>query len=269
MSEFSFWRPSQAEDGAASRPELTVEPALLPWGFWATTGWAVLGFAAWLAAQLGIVSIMLLWWNNRHPQQPISAADLISNGVALSIVMIGASPVLIGVLLLAVRRAGWRISSYLCLKLPTRREFAIALLSLAVVLFASDATTAMLGREVTPVFAVDVYRSARDAGALPLLVVALVVVAPAVEEIAFRGFLFRGFAASRLGVGGAIMVTSALWAATHAQYDRFGIAQVFLIGLLLGTARWLSGSTMLTMVMHGLTNAAATLQAALAVEWLG
>jgi len=38
------------------------------------------------------------------------------------------------------------------------------------------------------------------------------------------------------------------------QYDWFVIAQVFCFGLLLGWMRWVSGSTVLTMMLHGFIN---------------
>jgi membrane protease YdiL (CAAX protease family) len=44
--------------------------------------------------------------------------------------------------------------------------------------------------------------------------------------------------------------------------------QVFFIGLLLAIARWRSGSTLLTIVMHVLINLWATIESMIKVEWL-
>ena len=44
----------------------------------------------------------------------------------------------------------------------------------------------------------------------------------------------------------------------HVQYDWFGIVQVFFIGLRLAIARWRSGSTLLTILMHVLIHFWAT-----------
>jgi membrane protease YdiL (CAAX protease family) len=52
----------------------------------------------------------------------------------------------------------------------------------------------------------------------------------------------------------AVVVISALWAISHVQYNWFSILQIFLLGLVLGWARWRSGSTMLTFAMHALNN---------------
>jgi membrane protease YdiL (CAAX protease family) len=51
-----------------------------------------------------------------------------------------------------------------------------------------------------------------------------------------------------------ILLTALLWALVHVQYDWFVIAQVFCFGALLGWLRWASGSTILTMLLHGLIN---------------
>ena len=55
----------------------------------------------------------------------------------------------------------------------------------------------------------------------------------------------------------------------HVQYDAFTLTQIFLIGSLLGWLRWASGSTLLTILLHMLANLAATIQAAIKVEWMG
>jgi len=93
------------------------------------------------------------------------------------------------------------------------------------------------------------------------------VVAPIGEEIAFRGFLYRGFARpgyERL----AIVVISLAWALLHIQYDWLGMAQIFAAGLMLGWFRWASGSTTLTIVMHVLINFEALLETAIKLELL-
>jgi len=110
--------------------------------------------------------------------------------------------------------------------------------------------------------------SAREQGGLILLWFAFVIVAPAGEEMLFRGFLYRGWASATRTAWPAILVIAAVWAGFHIQYDWFGILQVFLVGLLFGWIRWRSGSTALTIFLHGLLNAWATLQTAVKVEWL-
>ena len=49
---------------------------------------------------------------------------------------------------------------------------------------------------------------------------------------------------------GAILLTSAVWALTHTQYDWFGRFQIFITGLALAHFRWRSNSTWLTVMVH-------------------
>ena len=74
------------------------------------------------------------------------------------------------------------------------------------------------------------------------------------EETLFRGFLFRGWFREAKDAWPAIIATAALFGLLHVQYDWFVIAQVFGFGVLLGWMRWVSGSTLLTMLLHGLIN---------------
>ena len=91
----------------------------------------------------------------------------------------------------------------------------------------------------------------------------MLLIAPLSEELTVRGFLYRGFASSRLGSAGAILLTSALWASIHVQYDWFFIGEVFVLGLILGWMRCRSGSTWLTVVLHGAYNLIAVAQGTL------
>ena len=84
------------------------------------------------------------------------------------------------------------------------------------------------------------------------------IVAPLFEEIFFRGFLFRGIANSWLGAPGAIVITAAVWALIHLQYSWTDIGMIFLLGLFLGYARYRTGSTTLTVLLHALWNTAST-----------
>lgn len=97
------------------------------------------------------------------------------------------------------------------------------------------------------------------AGWLPALLAAVVVLAPAFEELAFRGFCLGGLA--RLGPVAAVALSSALFAVIHLQYDPFDLIAVLGLGVLFGAARWQSGSTLLAFGLHAFHNALASLQA--------
>jgi membrane protease YdiL (CAAX protease family) len=93
----------------------------------------------------------------------------------------------------------------------------------------------------------------------PLLIVALRIAAigllgPAAEEIVVRGLAFFRLQRTRLGPWGAIVLCSALWAAAHVQYDWTLITLIFCDGLVLGAARYRSGSTFLPVAMHVMGN---------------
>ena len=233
-----------------------------PWGIWATLGWVILAFV--LSQVVAAAALVLV-----RPDAMLAGADLLlKDGVAIAISNIPANVVQIIVLALAARRPGWSAAEYLGLAWPKARAAVIAFAILVTFLLGYDAITNLLGRDIVTPFQVDTYRSAREAGMLPLLWLALVIAAPVAEEIIFRGFLFRGWVRSERAAVPGVVLISALFAAIHPQYDWFGILQVFFIGLLLGWARWRSGSTMLTILMHVWINLWATAQSMIKVEWL-
>jgi len=143
--------------------------------------------------------------------------------------------------------------------------FAVLCIVALIVVF--DVLMVASGRELVPLFQVEAYQSAKEAGWLVWLMLAIVVVAPVGEEIVFRGFLYRGLVRPGREML-AIAVISLAWAFLHIQYDWLGMAQIFAAGLILGWFRWASGSTTLTIVMHILINAEAMLETTIKVELL-
>ena len=254
------------------KPAAPAPPAgpLQPLSAWATAGWAVLAFFAWLAAEALVLIVFLVRWYARNPGVPLDVDRVAHDGYVVSIAAIASMAVQCAVIALAIRRWRQPVAEYLGLvRRPRAREVVFCLASIAVLLVASDLLSLMIGHELVPPFMAKVYSAARDAGtpAILLLLIAAVVAAPIGEEIVFRGFLFRGWTASPLGVNGTIVLTSAIWAAIHVQYDWFGIGQVFCLGLLFGWVRARSGSLALTMMMHSVCNIAATAETAVIIDW--
>ena len=161
---------------------------------------------------------------------------------------------------IAIRVSRTPFTDYLALRWTSWQNFLLGAVSLAVLVGGWDLLSQSLGREVTPGFMGEVMKSAQSDGALWLLVVAFCIAAPISEEILARGFLYRGWSESRLGVVGAIILSSLAWTSLHLQYDWFFFGEMFSIGLLLGYLRYRSNSTWLTIVIHGLNNTAATIQ---------
>jgi membrane protease YdiL (CAAX protease family) len=94
----------------------------------------------------------------------------------------------------------------------------------------------------------------------------VVIFAPLFEECFFRGFLFAGFLHSRMGVIGAVAVTSVTFAALHFQYDLYGMASILVMGIVLGIVRWRTGSLWSTILLHSLWNLTGIIQTALYVN---
>ncbi len=88
-----------------------------------------------------------------------------------------------------------------------------------------------------------------------LAVPGLVIGAPLVEELLFRGVLFAALIRSPLGRIGAVLVSSALWAAGHVTESSFSIAMIFVMGLALGVLLLRFGSLWVTIACHTAWNA--------------
>lgn len=234
-----------------------------PWGAWASLGWGVVAVAAWIGVQFAL-SDFLIEWLDLHGED---AAQLVANARFVALVTIAAAAVPLAVIAVAVWFARCGLSEYLGLNRPGRRYVLIGLAVLAILLPLVDLVSYLAGRAITPKFVIDLYLSARDTGSLWLLVLALVVAAPVVEETVFRGFLLPGLAASRLGAWGAILLTAVTWAMLHAQYHPFYLAQIVVLGVAFGWLRLRSGSTTLTIGLHGIVNLASIAQAAVIVKW--
>jgi len=240
--------------------EQSIQPPP-PWGYWATAGWTVAALVS--SMVVGFIAILI-----GYPEVLTDSTDLLKNGPLIALTGIISAIVEIAVLALAARLAGWSPADYFAFFMPSGRTLLKAFAYLIPFVVGYDLVTYLLDKEVVSPFQIDAYKSAKAAGALVPLWIAFVVAAPVSEEIVFRGFLFRGWVRTPRTVWPGILAVSAFFAALHVQYDVFGIAQVFLIGLVLGWTRWWSGSTVLTMLMHATINLWATAQSVVKVEWM-
>lgn len=87
-----------------------------------------------------------------------------------------------------------------------------------------------------------------------LLILAIVVVVPIYEEIMFRGFIWSGFANSVLGVWGASIITSGIFAIIHLQYGMVEWLMIFALAMLFSFARIKTGSLWLPIFLHMMNN---------------
>ena len=241
----------------ASPPTIPDQPQPRIWKFWGTALWGLFIFAGMFVGQATVIAYFV--W--QHGSFDIAEAiRVVGGGLTISLSVIMGLPAVLLAAWIAIRPTRTPFVDYLALRWTSWQNFLIGAVSLAVLVGGWDLLSRAVGREVTPGFMGDVLKSAQAAGALWLLVIAFTIAAPVSEEILARGFLYRGWSESRLGVAGAIFLSSLAWTSLHLQYDWFFFGEVFSIGLLLGYLRYRTNSTWLTIVLHGINNLAATIQ---------
>jgi uncharacterized protein len=228
------------------------------WGLAATLGFGILAFV--LGQALGVTALTAF--------RAFDPQHVDYDGTAIAIVTLIANPVQVVTLVLAVRMTGSDAFAYFGLDMPRRRDIAIAVAALAAVVVLGDALTVALGRELVPAFQLEIHRSARAAGTLPFLWLAIVFAAPVGEELLFRGFLFRGLIHSPRDSLPGILVIALIWSLLHIQYDLFGASLVFALGVMFGYVRLYSGSTTLVILLHVLLNAESVAETLIVLGWV-
>lgn len=192
--------------------------------------------------------------------QKLGLEEIGSNGLMLSLATLVALPVTVGLTwLFAWLKAKDQVLEYLGLKYVGLRAYLWGLGVLVVVMMIWLGMTSVFSIEDVPPFVVDSYRTAEI---YPLFWFAIVIAAPIMEEMLFRGFLFKGLFHSRLGAAGAIVIPSVIWAVIHLQYGIYEIVLIFIFGLLLGALRLRCGSILPTMFVHAVSNLLSTIEVA-------
>jgi len=244
-----------------NQPDL-IEPARPPlriFGFWGTALWGFAVFAAMFLGQIAVVAFFVL--RQGGPVDLGSAIQVIAgSGLAIALSVIGGLPTVLIALWVAIRMTSTSFTDYLSLHLASWREFAIGAGGLVLIVVGWDVVSHATGRDLAPDFMVDVLKSARNDHAVWLLIPAFCAAAPISEELFARGFLYRGWSESFLGVAGAIVLSSLVWTGLHMQYDWYFFGEIFSLGLWFGYLRYRSHSTWLTIVLHGLNNFGAVVQ---------
>jgi len=223
------------------------------WGFWATAGfglWVMLvNFTAQLMVIIGFVLFRLFSGNGVLNIQFIQ--NLSHDGLILSVSSIFSAAVSIGVILFIIKiRNGYGFKDYLGLYRP-RIKTILLLLAMTSVFIVIYNSIAEFTNQEGSTFMVDVYKN----NAYPVLFwITVVIFAPLFEETFFRGFLFEGFRQSQIGITGTIILTSLIWSLLHIQYGFFEIATIFLLGILIGIVRIITGSLWGPLIMHAFFN---------------
>jgi membrane protease YdiL (CAAX protease family) len=240
-----------------------------PLGLRVTFGFSAIILALYCVLQILVATVFVSLAKAEHPELDLEvyARSLSSNGSCIGVMAVVSGLICTPLTLWFTKlRKNISVRDYIGFKEPLKREWVQWLLILAAFLFLSDGVSLLLHQPIVPPFMVDAYKTASF---LPILLFAIVVVAPIFEEIFFRGFLFQGIRYSRLGPIGAIGITSVVWAVIHLQYDIYGMATVFALGLLFGIARLKTDSIHLLMVMHSFVGLVATLETAFYVSSMG
>lgn len=233
------------------------------WGWLGTVLWSVVVMAVFYATQTAFVLayVAATMGNVRPERLAEELAKLDGNGDIFAVATFLSAPAcLLAIIAITKLKRGASFEDTLALRIASRSALVRWVLVAIAYAATCDAVTWLLGRPIVPPAVELAYRSADGKAALWI---ALVLAAPLFEEVFFRGFVITGLAPSRLGASGAVIVSSLVWAAIHSQYDLYGIATVFLLGLVLGAARVSTGSVLVPMAMHMVTNVIATAEAAL------
>ena len=249
-------------------PETAPPPPAPPekrvWGFWPTAGFSAAILLTFIAVQV-IVSLIVFSMRLGASGLGLDEAleKLKTDGFTLSIAVIAS--VIAGSALVAVfaRLKGVPAGEYLGFNKLNWKIILLSIVVFGVMLALVSLAGSYLGDTEDAEFSAGLYRSSIFP---PLLWLAVVLVGPFFEEIFFRGFLFVGLKASRVGVIATVFSTSLIWAALHLQYNLFGIGQILVMGLVLGTVRHRTESLWSPLIIHMLWNGAAMLATALYVN---
>jgi uncharacterized protein len=235
-------------------PEITA-PKPPRWKFWGTIFWGVAIVATFIVVAAVWLFALVVWINPDPETSPDRFGTLLQTHLGLAVTGFAAAAAFaFGVLALAIRLSGVGMREYLGLIPPRARDVGIGLVGLIVIYLAFWLLVYLVGHPPLR-YVVNLYREALADGSLPLVLFGVVIAAPFGEELLIRGFLYRGWAASRLGPTGAIVLTSAVWTFLHTQYDWLILTELFCIGLLFGWIRRRGGSTTATMILHAAQNA--------------
>jgi hypothetical protein len=148
---------------------------------------------------------------------------------------------------LGIRRVEWR--------------WMLAALPFTFAAFVLESITGLLSQSLFPSTPANQCVSIREAyqGALPLAVLGVAVIAPLVEEIAFRGMVF-GWLRGRLPIAWAVAVSAALFSLEHIGFLQLTLfLPIFSAGLVLATLYHHANSIWPTALVHGAFNLVATL----------
>jgi len=238
----------------------THSPAHRRWTWWRLLGYSAIAAATYIGSQFLAVVCVVIAMLLSHPGSDVQAwaPNIESNGFVLSVAICASALGTVPLLRLLAGQVDERPWSFLGFRPVSVRTMLLSCGAMVIFIVAGDIVGMLLRRPVPP-FMIAAYDTAR----FPvLLAVALVVAAPFLEELLFRGFLFGGLRACGAPVAVAVVVVSVVFGAIHTQYDPYDITYVFLMGVLFAGARVRFDSIVPSIAMHSLSNAVALAEVA-------
>jgi len=231
------------------------------WGAWATAGFGLVVFGAFLGTAL--LTILLFIIGNQASNTTLSLSQLLhkiisaNEGLILAIATIASTAVCIPLIALFVKlRGSTSFAEYVGLR---RLSIKTLLFWLAITLgiVALSGSIGFILKRPPDEFAIRLYATSAWP---PILWIAIIIFAPAFEEILFRGFLFEGFRQSRIGTVATIVLMAVIWSLLHIQYGLFELTTIFIGGLVLGIARLKTNSLWSPLLMHAFFNLIAAVE---------
>jgi membrane protease YdiL (CAAX protease family) len=241
---------------SAHPPEPQAVSAGPRWGGWPTIGLSALVLSGVVASQVAGAALFGLFTDFRvadlfRAEGGLGVAD--GTDILMALYWLGA---VTGIVLMArlARRRGMSLALYVDLRPVRHRALLPWTLALAAyfALFVVLPEMAMADRGTG---------WGLHAGGTFLFFVTAVTIAPLFEELLFRGFIFAGLAQSRVGMAGAIILTTAMWTAVHQHFtvawfdELYGLAVLFGAGVIFALARVRTGSLTTSIALHAAWNA--------------
>lgn len=248
----------------ATNPNQAIPPHPY-WGFGATLGLGFVVFMVFSIVQAIVLFVYAMHLNNWQVDSKFESlmSSLVLNGDAIALAEIPSVLVGMGLIVLFIKlKRSLSVSQYLDLYFPPIKTLLKWVGIMIVLIISLEVINNLLERE-TPEFMSKVYNSTKN---MPLLWFAIIIGAPFFEEYLFRGFLLEGLRKSFVGTIGAILVTSAIWAVIHLQYEWFEIFTIFLMGILFAIAKIQTKSLYIPIAMHVLMNLSASILMAYLAE---
>jgi len=239
-----------------------MSEASAPWGKWRVLIYALLVAGTFIATQIAATIALAGLDATADPGLDMEAWFTASgtNGFVLSVSSLATALTCVPLIwFLASRRepAPW---FYLGVRPFARKSLLLWCAAALAFMLCSDLLTLALGKPLVPPFMADIYASARSP---LLLLLALSVAVPILEELFFRGFILSALDSLGVPFRFGAAASALAWALIHTQYELYELASIFALGLLLAEARYRSRSLVPCIAMHSIFNLGAFIETAL------